>query len=55
MLAEIIPIPGAVVDGSEIDCRSWGILERDNCNQVGQTLGNDTTFESEVSQNYCHG
>ena len=49
MLAEIIPIPGVVVDGSEIDRRSWGILEKDICNQVGPTLGNDTKFESEVS------
>jgi len=51
-LAEIIPIPGVVVDGSEIDRRSWGILESDICNQAGQTLGNDTKFESEVSQNH---
>jgi putative transposase len=52
MLAEMIPIPGVVIDGSEIDCRSWDILERDICNHVGQTLGNDTKFESEVSQNH---
>jgi putative transposase len=42
MLAEIIPIPGASVDGSEIDHRSWGIVEKDICRQAAQTLGNDT-------------
>jgi hypothetical protein len=52
MLAENIPIPGVSVDGSEIDRRSWGILEKDICRQAGQTLGNDTKFESEVSQNH---
>lgn len=49
---KIIPIPGVVIDGSEIDRRSWGILESDNSFQAGQTLGNDTKFESEVSQNH---
>jgi putative transposase len=49
MLAENIAIPGIVGDGSGIDRRSWGILESDNSNQAGQTLGNDTKFEPEVS------
>jgi hypothetical protein len=52
MLAENIPIPQVVEDGSGIDRRSWGILESDICNQAGQTLGNDTKFDSEVSQNH---
>jgi len=52
MLAEMIPIPGVVVDGSEIDHRSWGILESDISNHAGQTLENDTKFNSEVSQNH---
>jgi putative transposase len=52
MLAEIIPIPGVEGDGSGIDRRSWSILESDICNQAGQTLRNDTKFESEVSQNH---
>jgi putative transposase len=51
MLEEMIPIPGVVVDGSEIDRRSWGILESDISNHTGQTLENDTKFDSEVSQN----
>jgi putative transposase len=52
MLAEMNPIPGVAVDGSEIDHRSWGILENDISNHVGQTLENDTKFDSEVSQNH---
>jgi putative transposase len=52
MLSENIPIPGVSVDGSGIDRRSWGIVEKDICRQAGQTLGNDTKFESEVSQNH---
>jgi len=49
MLAENIAIPGVAGDGSGIDRRSWGILQSDNSNQAGQTLENDTKFESEVS------
>jgi putative transposase len=49
MLAENIAFPGVVGDGSDADRRSWGILESDISNQVGQTHGNDTKFESEVS------
>jgi putative transposase len=52
MLAENIAIPGASVDGPEIDRRSWGIVEKDICKQADQTLGNDTKFESEVSQSH---
>lgn len=52
ILAENISIPKVVEDGSGIDRRSWGILESDICNQAGQTLGNDTKFESKVSQNH---
>ena len=52
MLAEMIPIPGVVVDGSEIDRRSLDILESDISDHAGQTLGNDTKFDSEVSQNH---
>jgi putative transposase len=49
ILAEINPIPGVVVDASEIDRRSWGILESEISNHADQTLENDTKFESEVS------
>jgi putative transposase len=52
MLAENIAIPGVVGDGVSLDRRSWGILESDICNQEGQPLGNDTKFESEVSQSH---
>lgn len=52
MLAEMNPISAVVVDGSEIDRRSWGILESDISNYAGQTLENDTKFNSEVSQNH---
>jgi putative transposase len=52
MLAEMIPIPGVVGDGSEIDRRSWGTLESDISNHVGRTLENDTKFDSEVSQSH---
>jgi putative transposase len=52
ILAEMIPIPGVVVDGSEIDRRSWSILESDISNYAGQTLENDTKFDSAVSQNH---
>ena len=47
-----IAITGVVGDASTTDRRSWGIMESDNLNQAGQTLGNDTKFESEVSQNH---
>jgi putative transposase len=49
---ENIAIPGVVRDASSTDRRFWGILESDNLNQAGQTLENDTKFESEVSQNH---
>ena len=49
ILAEDVPIPGVVGYGAGVDRRSWGILESDTSNQVGQRLGNDTKFESEVS------
>jgi len=49
ILAENVPIPGAVADGPDIDRRSWGILDGDISNQAGQRLRNDTKFESEVS------
>jgi putative transposase len=52
MLAENVPIPGAVADGSGEDRLSWGILEGDIYSQVGQRLGNDAKFESGVSQNH---
>jgi putative transposase len=52
VLAENIAIPQVVGYMSGIDRRSWGILENDIFNQVGQTLGNNTKFESEVSQNH---
>jgi putative transposase len=47
--AENVPIPGVVGDGSDIDRQSWGIVERDISIQAGQSQGNDTKFESEVS------
>jgi putative transposase len=52
MPAENISIPGVVGDGSVIDRRSWGTLDSNIFNQAGQTHGNDTKFESEVSQNH---
>jgi putative transposase len=52
MPAENVPIPGVVRDGSDENRRSWGILESDIFSLVGQTLENDTKFESEVSQNH---
>jgi putative transposase len=48
MLAENIAIPGVAGVGPDIDRRSWGILQRDISKQAGQTLENDTKFESEV-------
>ena len=49
MPAENIPIPGVVEDGSGMDRRSWGILGKNIFNQAGQSLENDTKFESQVS------
>jgi putative transposase len=48
-LEEITPIPGVAGDESGTDRRSWGISKSESSAQVGQTLGNDTKFESEVS------
>jgi putative transposase len=50
VLAENVLIPGVVEYGSGADRRSWGILDGDVSNQAGSPLGNDTKFESEVSQ-----
>jgi len=49
MLAENVLIPGVVGDGSDVDRRSWGILDCDISSQAGQLHGNDTKFETEVS------
>ena len=49
MLAENISIAGVAGNASSTDHRSWGILESNIFNQAGQTLGNDTKFESQVS------
>ena len=49
MLAQNVQIPEVVGDGSDADRLSWGILEGDISDQAGQSLGNDTKFESEVS------
>jgi len=49
MPAENISISGVAGDGSVIDRRSWGTLDSNIFNQAGQTHGNDTKFESEVS------
>jgi putative transposase len=49
ILGENVPIPGVVGDGSDEDRRSWRTLESDISKQAGQTHGNDTKFESEVS------
>ena len=49
MPTENVPIPEVVRDGSDEDRRSWGILQSDISKQAGQTLENDTKFESEVS------
>jgi putative transposase len=52
LLAENVLIPGVVEYGSGADCRSWGILDGKIPNQAGSPLGNDTKFESQVSQNH---
>lgn len=52
MLAENVLVPGIAGDGSDVDRRSWGILESDISSQAGQAYGNDTKFETEVSQNH---
>jgi hypothetical protein len=49
MLAENVPIPRVVGDGSSADRLSWGILKGDISSQAGQRLGNDTNFETEAS------
>jgi putative transposase len=51
-IAENIQIPGVVEYGSGADRRSWDILEGDISNQAGPPLGNDTKFESQVSQTH---
>jgi putative transposase len=50
MIAQNVLIPGVAGDASGRDRQSWGILESDIFNQADQTHGNDTKFESEVSQ-----
>jgi putative transposase len=52
VLAENILNPGVVEYGSGADRRSWGILDGKIPNQAGSPLGNDTKFESQVSQNH---
>ena len=52
MGTENIPIPGVVGYGLGGDRRSWGILEGDFSSRTAQVPGNDTKFESEVSQNH---
>jgi putative transposase len=49
MPTENVPIPEVVRDRSDEDRRSWGILKIDISEPAGQTLENDTKFESEVS------
>jgi putative transposase len=51
VIAENIPIPGVLGYGSEGDRRSWVFTENDFFAQAAQLPGNDTKFESEVSQN----
>jgi putative transposase len=50
VIAENIPIPGVSGYGADGDRRSWGFTEDDFFAQAGQVPGNDTKFESEVSQ-----
>jgi putative transposase len=50
VIAENIPIQGVSGYGSDGDRRSWGNVEVDFSAQAIQTPGNDTKFESEVSQ-----
>ena len=50
VIAENIPIPVVSGYGSDGDRRSWGNMEVDFLAQAVQTPGNDTKFESEVSQ-----
>lgn len=52
VLAEDIPIPGVCGCRSGEDQSSWGILESDFRGQEVLPSGNDTKFESEVSQNH---
>ena len=52
VLAENVLNPGVVEYGSRADRRSWGILDGKIPNQAGSPLGNDTKFESQVSQNH---
>jgi len=54
ILAENVPIPGIVGDGSGVDRRSWDILDSDISNRAGQRHGNDIKFDSKVSQYHCH-
>ena len=50
VIAENIPIPGLSGYGSGGDRRSWGFTEDDFFAQAVQLPGNDTKFESGVSQ-----
>jgi putative transposase len=50
VIAENIPIPGILEYGAEGDRRSWAFTEDDFFVQAVQLPGNDTKFESEVSQ-----
>lgn len=50
VIAENIPIPGVLGYGSGGDRRAWGFTEDDFFAQAVQLPGNDTKFESEVSQ-----
>jgi putative transposase len=49
LLAENVPIPGVVGDGSDGDRRSWAILKSDISNEAGKTQEKDTKFKSKVS------
>jgi len=49
LLAENVPIPGVVRDGSDGDRRSWAILKSDISNEAGKTQEKDTKFKSKVS------
>jgi putative transposase len=50
VIAENIPISGVLGYGSGEDRRSWSNTEIDLSDQADKILGNDTKFESEVSQ-----
>ena len=52
VLAENVLNPGVVEYGSRADRRSWGILDGKIPNQASPPRGNDTKFESQVSQTH---